>query len=117
IDFGTPTVSFALTTATWVIESDPKNLFFIRFGLTLIQEGASQLATCQECKRIFYRVRKQKYCSKTCINRVSRRNWLKNPKNRTKNKKWARERYERHVKEKTNGKVRITSRNKGGKSD
>src|SRR5262249_26866228 len=32
IDFGTPTVSFDLSTATWVIESDPKNLFFIRFG-------------------------------------------------------------------------------------
>lgn len=117
IDFGTPTVSFDLSTATWAIESDPENLFFIRFGLTLIQEGTSQLATCPECKRIFYRVRKQVYCSKTCINRVSRRNWLKNPRNRKKDRQWAQKRYERRVKEKTNGNVEVQSRSKGGKTE
>src|SRR5262249_12045963 len=90
IEFGTPTVSFDLNTATWIIESHPANLFFIRFGLTLIQEGVSQLSICPECRRIFYRVRKQKYCSKTCINRVSRRKWLENPKNKKKDRRWAR---------------------------
>src|SRR5262249_26342123 len=102
ISFGNPRVSFDMRTATWVIEHNhPWHLFFIRFGLVLMEEGTSQVQACPECGRLFYRVRKQKYCSKTCINRVSRRNWLANPKNKKKDRQWAQERYERRVKEKT----------------
>jgi hypothetical protein len=111
INFGRPTVSFNMGTATWFIESSsPAHLFFIRFGLVLMEEGTSQIQKCPECQRAFYRVRKQKYCSKTCINRVSRRKWLENPKNKKKERQWSHERYERRVKEKTNGKVKVQSR-------
>jgi hypothetical protein len=118
IRFGSPTVSFHMPSATWFIEAKPVHLFFIRFGLVLMEEGTSEIQTCPECHRAFYRVRKQIYCSKTCINRVSRRNWLKNPKNRKKDREWAHERYERRVKEKTNGNVKVQnrSRKKGGKN-
>jgi hypothetical protein len=113
ISFGQPTVSFDMPTATWHIESSPAHLFFIRFGLVLMEEGTSQIQTCPECERAFYRVRKQKYCSKTCINRVSRRKWLQNPKNKKKDRQWAQERYKQRVQEKTSKKVRVRSRKKG----
>jgi hypothetical protein len=114
IPFGAPTVSFNIPNATWFIESTPDRLFFIRVGLVLMEEGISQVQECPECHRAFYRVRKQKYCSKTCINRVSRRNWLKSPKNKKKDRLWARQRYERLVKEKTNGNVKVQSRSRKG---
>jgi hypothetical protein len=114
ISFLSPTVSFNMRTATWLIESSPAHLFFIRFGLVLMEEGTSQIQKCPECRRAFYRVRKQKYCSKTCINRVSRRQWLAKPKNKKKERQWARERYERRVRRRTNGKVKVQSRKKGG---
>src|SRR5262249_48720766 len=115
ITFGRPTVSFHMKTAAWLIESSsPSHLFFIRFGLTLMERGASEVQIFPECDRVFYRVRKQIYCSKTCINRVRRRNWLSNPKNKNKDRQWARERYERRVQEETSNKVRVKSRNKGG---
>jgi hypothetical protein len=111
ISFGDPTVSFNMRTATWFIESSsPAHLFFIRFGLVLMQEGTSEIQKCPECRRAFYRVRKQKYCSKTCINRVSRRKWLEDPKNKKKDRQWAQERYKRRVQEKTSAKVRVKSR-------
>jgi hypothetical protein len=114
INFGHPTVHFNMRTAKWVIEHDhPWHLFFIRFGLALMEEGTSQIQSCPECSRAFYRVRKQKYCSKTCINRVSRRKWLENPKNKKKERQWARQRYERRVQKKTSSKIRIQSRKKG----
>jgi hypothetical protein len=114
--FGTPNVSFRMSTASWIVEAAPMNLFFIRFGLALMQEGTSAIQSCPACGRAFYRVRKQQYCSKTCINRVSRRNWLENPKNKKKERQWAHERYERRVKEKTKGNVKVESRSrKGGK--
>src|SRR5262249_7141942 len=115
IYFGNPRVSFYMPTAKWLIEEDhPWKLFFIRFGLVLMEEGTSQVQKCPECSRVFYRVRKQVYCSKTCINRVSRRKWLEKPNNKKKDRQWARERYERRVKEKTNGNVKVQSRTKKG---
>jgi hypothetical protein len=116
IRFGTPSVSFHMPTATWLIETKPSHLFFIRFGLVLMEEGTSHIETCPECNRLFYRVRKQKFCSKTCINRVSRRNWLEKPRNKRKERQWARERYQRRVQEKTSKKARVKSRNKRNKS-
>lgn len=73
-------VEIEVPTATWIVEADPTHLFFIRFGLALMERGISEIQACPECARVFYRVRKQKYCSKTCINRVSRRNWLNKPR-------------------------------------
>jgi hypothetical protein len=116
ISFGSPTVSFHMHTATWFIESTPSQLFFIRFGLALMERGTSEIQSCPECDRVFYRIRKQKYCSKTCINRVSRRKWLNDPKNKKKERQWAQKRYKRRVQEKTSNKVRVESRRKGGKN-
>lgn len=63
-----------------------------------LKDITSRIVECLGCSQIFYRAhRKQKYCSKRCINRITRRQWLKNPKNREKERQWARERYQRRV--------------------
>jgi hypothetical protein len=116
ITLGRSQVAFNPYHRKWGFFSRFLDLFFIRLGLVIIDEGTNRIQHCLECGRMFYRVRKQVYCSKTCINRVSRRKWLENPKNRKKERQWARERYERRVKEKTHGNVKVQSRSrKGGK--
>jgi hypothetical protein len=113
---GSPSIWLQRSSATFLIESNLQSLLFIRFAFVLKDEGASQIERCPECCEFFYRVRKQVYCSKTCINRVSRRNWLKNAQNRKKDREWARKRYERRVKNKTNVNVKVRSRTKGRKT-
>jgi len=56
----------------------------MRMVLVFEAEGTSQIWMCPECDRIFYRNRKQIYCSKLCTDRVARREWLKKPANRRK---------------------------------
>ena len=38
-------------------------------------EPADRVLRCPECNKYFYRVRKQVYCSRTCVNRVTVREW------------------------------------------
>ena len=108
-----------------VFQGSLLDLFSIRCLTTLQNADPSFIAKCPECSRIFLRrVRKQQYCSKRCINRVSRREWLKKPKNQKKESEWAHSRYERRVQQKTSenalvdrrprSKKKITTR-QGGK--
>src|SRR5262245_39058940 len=64
---------FGITANVVVFQSSIRNMFFVRLGFVINDEGISQIKKCPECGRLFYKTRKQKYCSKTCINRVSRR--------------------------------------------
>jgi hypothetical protein len=88
-------------------------IFSLACWRTLDTEETAFIAVCPECRRMFYRVRgRQKYCSKRCINRVSRREWLKKAKNRKKESEWAHQRYERRVRKRvgTNARVRVDRR-------
>ena len=107
-------LQFGFAAKGFVFRGSMADLFYVRLGLVICDEGISQIKECPECHRLFYRIRKHKYCSKTCINRVSRKKWLKKPQNRKKESKWARERYKRRMREKTNGNIKIQERNKGG---
>ena len=70
----------------------------VLFAVMLLLAGLhDNLRTCPECDRIFFKIRKQRYCSKRCINAATRREWLKVPKNRKKESEWAHKRYERRV--------------------
>jgi hypothetical protein len=85
-------------------------MFSIAILLALFSEGTSRITQCPECRLAFFRIRKQKYCSKRCINRVSRRTWLRNPANREKEAEWAHERYRRRVRKKTGPKAVVRRR-------
>lgn len=47
---------------------------FVLFYL-IAQEAKGRVLRCPECQTIFYRHRKQKYCSRTCTNRANVKNW------------------------------------------
>jgi hypothetical protein len=70
----------------------------LSLAFVLKETGTDKIAQCLECPRFFFKVRSsQKYCSKTCINRVSQREWRKKPENRDKESESAHGRYKRRV--------------------
>jgi hypothetical protein len=88
-------------------------LFSISCLLTLLPADLSRIASCPECPRRFYRVRRrQRYCSKRCMNRATRREWLKKAKNRAKEAEWAHRRYKRRVHQKTGGRPNVKRRSR-----
>jgi hypothetical protein len=43
----------------------------------LTRENTAMIRRCPEDQRLFYRVRRQVYCSRSCVNRVNKRAWRK----------------------------------------
>jgi uncharacterized C2H2 Zn-finger protein len=41
----------------------------------LIREDTGKVARCPECGKIFHRIRRQRYCERTCVNKANKRNW------------------------------------------
>jgi len=52
-----------------------RDLFLWHLLLLVLQEPLDRIRRCPECETIFYRVKKQAYCSRTCGNRVTQRRW------------------------------------------
>lgn len=64
---------------------DVRNLFLTRLIFLLAQEGFDNLQRCPEyehpeCKRLFWKVGRKRYCSRQCTNRAVFRAWSKDPK-------------------------------------
>jgi len=59
-----------------------RDVFLFSLLFLLATQSVNRLLTCPECSRIFFRKRRQKYCSRDCTNRVSVRRWRE--KNRAK---------------------------------
>jgi endogenous inhibitor of DNA gyrase (YacG/DUF329 family) len=49
----------------------------LRLLYLLARHGHESIRPCPECGRLFWRVRRQLYCSRTCVNRVNMRAWTK----------------------------------------
>jgi hypothetical protein len=52
-----------------------RGAFFLTLGVLLWQEPTHRILQCPECNTIFYRVRNQQYCGRTCVNRANKRAW------------------------------------------
>jgi hypothetical protein len=50
-------------------------LFFWYLLWLLLAEPPDRIQRCPECETIFYRVKKQAYCSRACGNRATQRRW------------------------------------------
>jgi hypothetical protein len=50
---------------------------FLETLFWLIVSCPDRIRRCPECERLFVRIRKQEYCSRTCVNRVNKRDWRK----------------------------------------
>jgi hypothetical protein len=57
-------------------QAPARNVFFLHLFLLLCQEPTGRILRCPECGTIFYRVRGQRYCTRRCVNRVNRRDWV-----------------------------------------
>jgi hypothetical protein len=90
-----------------------EGLSILSVVLILSECGTDKIAQCLECSGFFFKVRiTQKYCSKTCINRVSQREWRKKPENREKESTSAHRRYKRRVQQCRKVKVERRPNNK-----
>jgi hypothetical protein len=52
------------------------DMFLLTLFFLISQEPSGRLKRCPECDAAFYRIKKQKYCSRICTNKVSMRSWL-----------------------------------------
>jgi hypothetical protein len=67
--FGSATVPLATSTV--------RDAFLLLLLFLLSQTSYSNVQSCPECKRLFWRVGRQLYCSRTCVNRVNVREWTR----------------------------------------
>ena len=66
-----------------------RDMFFLNLvSLRQRRDVVSKVKRCPECNRIFYRVRRQKYCSGPCVTAANKREWLKTPKGQKYLRKW-----------------------------
>jgi hypothetical protein len=65
----------ALTEGALQVHAPVRDLFLWHLFLLVLQEPLDRIRRCPECGTIFYRVKKQAYCSRKCGNRVTQRRW------------------------------------------
>ncbi len=60
-----------------VAQGGTRDMFLLYLWLLIREEGIGHIKRCPEpkCGAIFYRIKKQKYCSRTCTNRATVRAW------------------------------------------
>jgi hypothetical protein len=64
--------------------------------LCLWQAGLENLLPCQECSKLFLRVRRQRYCGPPCANRAAVKAWRQIAEHKEKEKQRAAQRSDRH---------------------
>jgi hypothetical protein len=58
-----------------VIHGSTDSCFWAILHWLIAQEPPGRILACPECKRLFYRVKQQAFCSRPCMNRVTVRQW------------------------------------------
>jgi hypothetical protein len=71
-----------------VVQGSTRDLVLHTLIQLIVKEDVSAIRRCPEDERLFYRVRRQAYCSRTCVNRANKRTWRENQdKKRTRGKR------------------------------
>ncbi len=71
-DVANPTPAAADRNILWVSGS-VRDVFVFVLAFLLAQEPRSRFQECPGCGRLFYRIRRQRYCSRPCVNRANLR--------------------------------------------
>jgi hypothetical protein len=87
-----------------------RDAFLMQLMTTLIQLPLDTVRRCPECEAIFYRIRKQRYCSRTCTNRANMREWRKTPKGRARKSDLNHSRYQARVRHTSSPKAKVARR-------
>lgn len=92
--------------------------FLLMLQILLYSEREDRIFRCPECEKIFFRIKKQKYCSRTCVNRVAVRKWRQTAEGKTKESERMRQRYKNKIETSLgpNVKVRERKETKHGKT-
>jgi hypothetical protein len=97
-----------------VLRGNYFNLLCAKAALLLIVERgptAQRLRACPECETtVFIRVRKQRYCSRPCVNKANMRTWLSGPKGQASHRKSSQRSYAKRVRSRTSANVKIGGR-------
>jgi hypothetical protein len=67
------------TGVSQLIDGTLRDLFLWRLAF-VFGKDPSHIKRCPECQTIFYRVRKQEYCTRRCTNRANMREWRQSEK-------------------------------------
>ena len=57
------------------LEASPRDAFLFVLSEILMHEAIDRIQRCPDCRTLFYRLGKQKYCSTPCTNRAGVRHW------------------------------------------
>jgi hypothetical protein len=89
----------------------PTRDVFLWILVHLLEQGPTDLIRqCPECGTIFYRVRKQQYCSRPCVTRASMRKWRQTETGKQYERTRGRARYEARAKGRTSPNVKVGRR-------
>jgi hypothetical protein len=58
-----------------IAQGPTHDMFLLTLMFLLNQEPSGRLKRCPECKAVFYRIKKQRYCSPTCTNKTTMSRW------------------------------------------
>ena len=81
------------------------DVFLLLLSFLLPEEPTEHILRCPECETIFYRARKQQYCSRPCVNRANVRAWRQSEEGKRTEAERAHERYKEKQPENTRSKV------------
>jgi hypothetical protein len=84
--------------------------FLMQLITSLAQLPLDTLRRCPECGTIFYRVRKQQYCSRPCVHRANIRTWRQSDAGREYERERSHTRYKDRVQQQLGPKVSVGRR-------
>lgn len=70
----------------------------------------SRLRCCPECSAVFLRIRKQRYCTRRCVNRANMRTWLKDRRGKASHRASSKRSYEKRIRTRLNPNLKIAGR-------
>jgi hypothetical protein len=91
-----------------------RNTFLVVLYFLLSREPTDRILRCPECQTIFYRIRKQQYCSRPCVHRAAVRKWRRTETGQRYERQRSRSRYEARVKRTHGHRVKINRRAQSG---
>jgi hypothetical protein len=83
----------------------------------LFRQPTAPIRRCPECQTIFYRVRKQRYCSRPCVHRTAVRKWRQTEAGQQYERRRGRARYEAGVKRRVGSGVTVGTRPRSRKKN
>lgn len=81
-----------------MIKGTIRDVFLMLLLVLLSEEPTDRVLRCPECATLFYRIRKQQYCSRPCVNRANVRNWRQDKEVKQAEAERAHTRYEKRTK-------------------